>query len=54
MESLCTNYVVSYNGEIYNFKDLRMELKKLGYGFQSTSDTRSFILNSYIEWVKNQ
>ena len=51
MESLCTNYVVSFNGEIYNFKDLRMELKKLGYRFQSTSDTE-VLLNSYIEWGK--
>ena len=28
MESLCTNYVLSYNGEIYNFQELRIELKK--------------------------
>ena len=49
MESLCTNYVLSYNGEIYNFQELRIELKKLGYKFQSTSDTE-VLLNSYIEW----
>jgi len=41
--------VITFNGEIYNFKKLRKELEALGYHFQSQSDTE-VILNSYIEW----
>ncbi|UYP00914.1 asparagine synthase (glutamine-hydrolyzing) [Oceanotoga sp. DSM 15011] len=43
------NYVLSYNGEIYNFQELRLELESLGYVFRSNSDTE-VVLNSYIEW----
>ena len=32
-------YICVYNGEIYNFKDVRNELKSLGYTFFTTSDT---------------
>lgn len=38
-----------YNGEIYNFKEIRSELKKLGYIFESRSDTE-VILKSYHQW----
>ncbi|WP_052248501.1 asparagine synthase (glutamine-hydrolyzing) [Chryseobacterium taiwanense] len=41
--------VITFNGEIYNFKKLRKELETLGYHFQSQSDTE-VILKSYIEW----
>jgi asparagine synthase (glutamine-hydrolysing) len=40
---------ISYNGEIYNFKDLRVELEKAGYTFFSSSDTE-VIINSYKQW----
>ena len=33
-------YVISYNGEIYNFKELRSQLETKGIVFKSTSDTR--------------
>jgi len=32
-------YTISYNGEIYNFLDLRQELSRSGYGFKGHSDT---------------
>ena len=32
-------YTIVYNGEIYNFKNLRDSLGKLGYNFNSKSDT---------------
>ena len=32
-------FVLSYNGEIYNFKELRTHLKSKGYQFQSQSDS---------------
>jgi asparagine synthase (glutamine-hydrolysing) len=42
-------YVMIYNGEVYNYKELREELKKIGYKFKSNTDTE-VVLNSYIEW----
>lgn len=45
----CTNYVIVFNGEIYNFKLIRKELEDLGYKFISNSDTE-VILYSYKEW----
>ena len=36
-------FVISYNGEIYNYLDLREKLKKLGYNFTTKSDTEVII-----------
>lgn len=44
-------FVVVYNGELYNTDELRNELKKKGYKFESYSDTE-VVLVSYIEWGK--
>ncbi|WP_133129594.1 asparagine synthase (glutamine-hydrolyzing) [Legionella yabuuchiae] len=40
---------VTYNGEIYNFKEIRQELLLLGYEFYSETDSE-VLVNAYIEW----
>jgi asparagine synthase (glutamine-hydrolysing) len=40
---------VVFNGEIYNFMDLRRELQASGYRFRSRSDTE-VLVNGYREW----
>ena len=42
-------YVIVYNGEIYNYIELRKELIKEGYKFMSDTDTE-VILASYDKW----
>lgn len=42
-------YVLSYNGEIYNFRELRMELEAKGYWFRSKTDSE-VVLYSLAEW----
>lgn len=41
--------VITFNGEIYNFKELKKELTEKGYKFKTTSDTE-VILYAYKEW----
>ena len=52
MISSCGNYILVYNGEIYNFTELRMTLSKKGYTFKSSSDSE-VLLNGYIEYGEN-
>ena len=47
--SECQNYTIVFNGEVYNFKAIKEELKTLGYNFRSHSDTE-VILYAYKEW----
>lgn len=47
MISNCGNYVLVFNGEIYNYVELRKELSS--YSFSTTSDTE-VLLAAYMQW----
>jgi len=42
-------YVLTYNGEIYNFRELRTELESKGYWFRSHTDSE-VVLSALAEW----
>ena len=46
------NYYITYNGELYNYKEIRDELIKQGFKFKTSSDTE-VVLKSYIRWGKD-
>ena len=49
MSSKCGRYHIIFNGEIYNFLELKKDLIKKGYNFYSNSDTE-VILVGFQEW----
>jgi len=42
-------YALTYNGEVYNFQELRAELESLGHQFRSRTDSE-VVLHAYAEW----
>jgi asparagine synthase (glutamine-hydrolysing) len=44
-----TGCAITYNGEIYNFQELRRELESVGEAFSSSSDTE-VVLKAYARW----
>ena len=42
-------YWMAYNGEVYNYREIRQDLSKLGHEFHSDTDTET-ILAAYAEW----
>src|SRR5713101_4936805 len=49
MTSHCGRYVIAYNGEIYNFHDIRRELEAKGVRFTGNSDTE-VLLEGCASW----
>jgi asparagine synthase (glutamine-hydrolysing) len=49
MSSSDGRYHIVFNGEIYNYRELRAELEVLGYTFRSKSDTE-VLLNAFSQW----
>ncbi|MCP5469512.1 MAG: asparagine synthase (glutamine-hydrolyzing) [Chlamydiales bacterium] len=42
-------FTIVYNGEIFNYIEIKRELEKLGHTFRTTTDTE-VVLNAFIEW----
>lgn len=43
------DYAITFNGEVYNYIEIRNELKSLGYSFHSNTDTE-VVLYAYMQW----
>ena len=46
---LCDGYIMVYNGEVFNYKEIRARLIKLGFTFQTDSDTE-VVIKAFIAW----
>ncbi|MFO1190736.1 MAG: asparagine synthase (glutamine-hydrolyzing) [Rhodoferax sp.] len=49
MVSPCGRYVVVFNGEVYNYLELRQELERLGCRFSGSGDTE-VVLTAFTHW----
>lgn len=45
-------FTLTYNGEVYNYKELRKELEGHGHTFRSDCDTE-VVLKSFLQWGRN-
>lgn len=53
MQSGCGRFVLVYNGEVYNFKELRQELEAKGVTFKTNSDTEVILEACALYGVRN-
>lgn len=49
MQSSDTRYTIVFNGEIYNYIEIRKELEEHGFTFRSNTDTE-VLLSAYVKW----
>ncbi len=49
MQSRDGRLIITYNGEVYNFRELRAELEAQGYAFRSDTDSE-VVLNAFHAW----
>jgi asparagine synthase (glutamine-hydrolysing) len=49
LSSVDGKYWIVFNGEIFNYVELKTDLKRLGYSFRTESDTE-VLLNAYLEY----
>lgn len=49
MQNDSGDFIITYNGELYNYMNLKVELEALGYKFHSKTDTE-VILKSFEAW----
>lgn len=49
MVSVGGRYVLSYNGELYNFREIRATLEEIGHVFRSNTDSE-VVLSALVEW----
>lgn len=52
MRSKDNRYIISFNGELYNFREIRTELEGYGYVFHSKSDTE-VMLSAFSYWGRD-
>jgi asparagine synthase (glutamine-hydrolysing) len=49
MANETADVIITYNGEVYNFQELQVELQALGHRFQSKTDSE-VVVHAYEEW----
>lgn len=52
MSDINERVLITYNGEIFNHQELRMELEKLGHVFKTKGSDTEVIINAYLQWGK--
>lgn len=52
MQDHLVDWVITYNGEVYNYLELRKELEGLGWQFGTSSDTE-VLLKAWAQWGKD-